>query len=120
MTAPSSSSPGFIDPPGNQASRLRRWATRRRIRRRTRALSRRFRLREALGELIHDIGHDDMPPRFHSDVVDVALPVPIALLCYHVAREGVMNASMHGKPQDVWVTVAQIEGEIVLRVRDNG
>ena len=61
-----------------------------------------------------------MPPRFHSDVVDVALPVPIALLCYHVAREGVMNASMHGKPQDVWVTVAQIEGEIVLRVRDNG
>ena len=46
--------------------------------------------------------------RFHADIDEVDVPAPIALLLYHNAREGVMNALKHAKASNIWVAVEQI------------
>ena len=48
------------------------------------------------------------------------MPAPIALLLYHVAREGVMNALKHAGAEDLWITVHEAGEDIALELRDNG
>ena len=48
------------------------------------------------------------------------MPAPIALLLYHVGREGVMNALKHAHAQDLWITVHEDGEDIALELRDNG
>ena len=55
-------------------------------------------LAEALESFTEEVGRDSSI-RFHRDVEDIELPAPIALLVYHIAREGVMNALKHAQPQ---------------------
>ena len=57
---------------------------------------------------------------FHLDVHDVAMPAPIALLIYHIAREGLMNALKHAQAADFWITVRGDEEFLELQLRDNG
>jgi signal transduction histidine kinase len=61
--------------------------------------------------------------RFHADIDEVDVPAPIALLLYHNAREGVMNALKHAKASNIWVAVEQKgeEGdEVEMTLRDDG
>jgi len=58
--------------------------------------------------------------RFHLDVEVAHLPGAMALLVYHIAREGVKNSLQHARATDIWVTVREEHGSIVLEVRDNG
>jgi signal transduction histidine kinase len=58
--------------------------------------------------------------RFHTDIDEIPLPPPIALLVYHIAREGVMNALKHADASNVWVTVKQQGDIVVLTLRDDG
>jgi signal transduction histidine kinase len=76
-------------------------------------------LAEALESFTDEVGRD-AGVVFHRDVHDIALPAPIALLIYHVAREGVMNSLKHAHATDMWITVAEENDDIVLRLRDNG
>jgi signal transduction histidine kinase len=76
-------------------------------------------LSEALESFTDEVGRDSGVV-FHRDVEEVPLPAPIALLVYHVAREGVMNALKHAQATDMWISVAEEADEIVLRLRDNG
>lgn len=76
-------------------------------------------LAEALESFTEEVGKDSSI-RFHRDVEDIRLPAPIALLVYHIAREGVMNALKHAHPRDVWITVREEDEDIVLMLRDNG
>jgi signal transduction histidine kinase len=76
-------------------------------------------LSEALESFTEEVGRDSSV-RFHRDVADIDLPAPIALLIYHIAREGVMNALKHAQARDMWISVGEEEGDIVLRLRDNG
>jgi signal transduction histidine kinase len=76
-------------------------------------------LAEALESLTEEVGRDSSI-RFHRDVGDIDLPAPIALLVYHIAREGVMNALKHAQPRDVWIGVREEANDIVLTLRDNG
>ena len=57
---------------------------------------------------------------FHRDVEDITLPAPIALLLYHIAREGVMNALKHAQAANVWITVRQRGEFIELELKDDG
>ena len=50
----------------------------------------------------------------------IQLPAPIALLVFHIAREGVMNAMKHAQPRDVWIGVREENADIVLSLGDNG
>ena len=51
---------------------------------------------------------------------NIELPAPIALLVFHIAREGIMNALKHADPTEVSVTVAEEDEHIVLRLEDDG
>jgi signal transduction histidine kinase len=76
-------------------------------------------LAEALESFTEEVGRDSSI-RFHRDVEDIDLPAPIALLVYHIAREGVMNALKHAQPRDVWIAVREEDDDIVLSLKDNG
>jgi signal transduction histidine kinase len=76
-------------------------------------------LAEALESFTDEVGRDSSI-RFHRDVEDIQLPAPIALLVYHIAREGVMNALKHAHPRDVWIAVREEDDDIVLSLKDNG
>jgi signal transduction histidine kinase len=76
-------------------------------------------LSEAIESFTDEVGRDS-GVRFHLDVEEVQMPAPIALLLYHVAREGVMNALKHAHADDLWITVAELGDDIELQLRDNG
>jgi signal transduction histidine kinase len=76
-------------------------------------------LSEALESFTDEVGRDSSI-RFHRDVEDIRLPAPIALLVYHIAREGVMNALKHAQPRDMWIAVREEGDDIVLSLKDNG
>ena len=76
-------------------------------------------LAEALESFTDEVGRDSAA-RFHHNVADIDLPAPIALLLYHIAREGVMNALKHAQARDVWISVREEGTDIVLVLRDNG
>lgn len=76
-------------------------------------------LAESLESFTDEVGRDS-GIRFHHEVEEIDLPAPIALLIFHIAREGVMNAMKHADPSDVWITVTEADENIVLKLRDNG
>jgi signal transduction histidine kinase len=76
-------------------------------------------LAESLESFTDEVGRDS-DIRFHRDVQDIDLPAPIALLVFHIAREGIMNAVRHADPTDVSVSVAEQGEDIVLQLEDNG
>ncbi|MBI3648360.1 MAG: sensor histidine kinase [Actinobacteria bacterium] len=76
-------------------------------------------LREALGSFTEEMGRDS-GVTFHTDVQEVALPAPIALLVYHIAREGVTNALKHARASNFWITVGETPDHIELQLRDDG
>ncbi len=76
-------------------------------------------LAEALESFTDEVGRDS-GVTFHHHVEDVEMPAPIALLIYHIAREGVMNALKHAHATDIWVTVSERDDDLELQLRDNG
>jgi signal transduction histidine kinase len=76
-------------------------------------------LAEALESFTDEVGRDS-GVRFHLDVHDVAMPAPIALLIYHISREGLMNSLKHAKATDFWITVRGDDEFLELQLRDNG
>jgi signal transduction histidine kinase len=76
-------------------------------------------LAEALESFTDEVGRDS-GVSFHHHVEDVEMPAPIALLIYHIAREGVMNALKHAQATDIWVTVSEHDDDLELQLRDNG
>ena len=76
-------------------------------------------LEEALHGFISEVGRGS-EVRFHTDISEVALPAPIALLVYHIAREGVMNALKHAHASNVWVNVHDLGDNVELVLKDDG
>jgi signal transduction histidine kinase len=76
-------------------------------------------LEEALHGFISEVARGS-DVRFHTDISEVALPAPIALLVYHIAREGVMNALKHAHASNVWLTVQQLGDSVELVLKDDG
>ena len=76
-------------------------------------------LAEALESFTDEVGRDSQI-RFQRDVENIDLPAPIALLVFHIAREGIMNALKHADPTEVSVKVGAEGEDIVLRLQDNG
>jgi signal transduction histidine kinase len=76
-------------------------------------------LAEALESFTEEMGRDS-DVRFNTEVEEVPLPAPIALLIYHIAREGVMNSLKHSGSTEVWISVTERDDAIELVLRDNG
>jgi signal transduction histidine kinase len=76
-------------------------------------------LAEALHSFIAETGRES-DVEFHTDIDEVELPAPIALLLYHIAREGVMNGLKHANASNMWLNV-RLDGDVVeLILRDDG
>lgn len=79
--------------------------------------------RAGLADAIHGFVAEtarDADVEFHTDIEEIDLPPPIALLLYHIAREGVMNALKHSKAKTVDISVKQVGDEVELVLRDDG
>jgi signal transduction histidine kinase len=76
-------------------------------------------LEEALQGFISEVARDS-EMRFDTQISEVALPAPIALLVYHIAREGVMNAIKHANAANLWLTIKQLGDNVELVLRDDG
>lgn len=76
-------------------------------------------LAEAIQSFTDEMGRDS-GVAFHTDVADLQLPAPIALLVYQIAREGVMNALKHAHATDMWLVVSEDAESIEFELRDNG
>lgn len=76
-------------------------------------------LAESLESFTDEVGRDS-GVHFHLDVQDVAMPAPIALLIYHIAREGLMNALKHSQGTDFWIAVRGDDEFLELELKDNG
>ncbi len=76
-------------------------------------------LAEALHGFIAETGRGS-DVFFHTDIAEVALPPPIALLVYHIAREGVMNTLKHAGASNVWLDVLQDGETVELVLKDDG
>jgi len=76
-------------------------------------------LADAIHSFIADVATES-EVRFHTDIEEIELPAPIALLMYHIAREGVMNALKHARAQNIWVTVKPDGDEVQMVLRDDG
>ena len=76
-------------------------------------------LSESLESFTDEVGRDS-GIAFHRDIEDIDLPAPIALLIFHIAREGVMNALRHANPTEVSISVHEDDDDIVLSLRDDG
>jgi signal transduction histidine kinase len=74
---------------------------------------------EAIHSFIAETGRDS-EVQFHTDIDEVELPAPIALLLYHIAREGVMNGLKHAHASNMWLTVKQKGDEVEFELRDDG
>ena len=76
-------------------------------------------LAEAIHSFMAEMGRES-DVRFHTDIDEIELPAPIALLMYHIAREGVMNSLKHAQASNMWLTVKPDGDEIQLVLRDDG
>ena len=75
-------------------------------------------LGEAIRSFLVDVSRDDV--HLHADIDEVDVPGPIALLLYHNAREGVMNALKHANASNIWISVEQQDDEVEMVLRDDG
>ena len=76
-------------------------------------------LAEAIESFTDEVGRDS-GVYFHREIEDIDLPAPIALLVYHITREGLMNALKHAQASDMWIRVREDDDDIVLQLEDNG
>lgn len=56
----------------------------------------------------------------HCRVQPVRLEPNVELVIYRVVQEAINNISKHAKASQVWVTLAAVEGQIEVAVRDDG
>jgi signal transduction histidine kinase len=55
-----------------------------------------------------------------ADIVEVALPPPIQLLIYQIAREAAMNALKHAEAGTIAISLHEVDDGVELQIRDDG
>jgi signal transduction histidine kinase len=76
-------------------------------------------LSEALNSYAQEVERDT-GVRIRTRFEDVEMAPPVQLLCYHVAREAVMNAIKHAEASAITITLEPTEEGARLRVADDG
>jgi signal transduction histidine kinase len=76
-------------------------------------------LEEALRSYCLDV-QKDTGMKVQGRLQHVEMPAPIQLLCYHIAREAVMNAVKHAEPTTIRVNLVSLPDGARLTVSDDG
>jgi len=58
--------------------------------------------------------------KVHSQLQPVTLPPDAELVIYRVVQEAITNISKYAKARQVWITLAETDGQVVVSVRDDG
>jgi len=65
--------------------------------------------------------HDRSGITFVSDLeVGLQVPPEVEFVIYQIAREAMVNATNHSRADTVWLSLKRVDGELELRVLDNG
>ncbi len=76
-------------------------------------------LSEALNSYAHEVERDT-GVRIRTDLEDIEMAPPVQLLCYHVAREAVMNAIKHAEASAITIAFESTAEGARLSVSDDG
>jgi signal transduction histidine kinase len=79
--------------------------------------------RAGLGEALKTYGEEvekDTGVKVRTRVAEIEMAPPVQLLCYHVAREAVMNAVKHADASTITITLEPTAEGARLRVSDDG
>lgn len=79
--------------------------------------------REGLNEALRSYGVDVQKQtglRIETKLEEAPMAPPVQLLCYHVAREAVMNAVKHAESSRITITLDKTAEGARLKVEDNG
>jgi signal transduction histidine kinase len=76
-------------------------------------------LTQSLSSYAHEVERDT-GVRMRTELEDIEMAPPVQLLCYHVAREAVMNAVKHAEPSAITITLEPTPEGARLTVTDNG
>ncbi|HEV3475691.1 MAG TPA: sensor histidine kinase, partial [Actinomycetota bacterium] len=79
--------------------------------------------RAGLGEALKTYGEEvekDTGVKIRTRVAEIEMAPPVQLLCYHVAREAVMNAVKHANASMITITLEPTGEGARLRVADDG
>jgi signal transduction histidine kinase len=58
--------------------------------------------------------------KVHSQLEPVTLPADAELVIYRVVQEAITNISKYAKARQVWITLAEVDGQVEVSVRDDG
>jgi signal transduction histidine kinase len=79
--------------------------------------------REGLNEALRSYGVDVQKQtgvRIETKLEEAPMAAPVQLLCYHVAREAVMNAVKHAEASTITIALEKTADGARLKVNDNG
>jgi signal transduction histidine kinase len=76
-------------------------------------------LTEALNSYAQEVERDSRI-RIETRLQRVDMPAPVQLLCYHVAREAIMNAVKHAEASTITVSLEATVDGARLAISDNG
>lgn len=79
--------------------------------------------REGLNDALRSYGVDVQKQtgvRIETQLQEAPMAAPVQLLCYHVAREAVMNAVKHAEASTITIMLESTEDGARLKVQDNG
>jgi signal transduction histidine kinase len=76
-------------------------------------------LSQSLNSYAHEVERDT-GVRIRTDLEDIEMAAPVQLLCYHVAREAVMNSIKHAEASAITITLEPTADGARLSVADNG
>ena len=74
---------------------------------------------EALGSFAQEVEKSSRI-RIKTDLAEAEMPPPVQLLCYHVAREAVMNAVKHAEAKTITITLEPTSEGVRLSIADDG
>jgi signal transduction histidine kinase len=79
--------------------------------------------RKGLADAIQSFAEDisrGLATTISAEIVEVALPPPIQLLIYQIAREAAMNALKHAEADTIRISLQEVESGVELQIRDDG
>ena len=81
----------------------------------------RLNLESAIQKMIIDVeSMSNTRVSFESKVAHLKFDADEEDTIYRVIQESLTNAIRHGKATQVWITIESVDGEIILKIKDNG
>lgn len=72
------------------------------------------------GHLEDQVAVRGIKAHFDSDVREKQLPADLEAACFRIAQEALTNVLRHAGAENVWLSIQEQNGELMLEIRDDG